>query len=175
MLQANAWLLRAAWWHLAVVMGLLLAPFFVLLFRVAGDHSWTAAVVMGIGVAVICAPALVFMTAKGIRDSMVAAERVPAHERAVVERAARRGPVPEDDGQRQAALRLVEDRLLTLQATRTRAVALPTVLALLAGVLAVTRSPWWWVAVAAAVALVVGVLLIPRRLRRRADLLRRRG
>jgi ElaB/YqjD/DUF883 family membrane-anchored ribosome-binding protein len=83
--------------------------------------------------------------------------------------------VPEDDGQRQAALRLVEDRLLTLQATRTRAAALPAVLALLTGVLAVTRSPWWWVAVAAAVALVPAVLLIPRRLQRRADLLRRGG
>ncbi len=101
--------------------------------------------------------------------------QVPAHERAIIERAARRGPVPEDDGQRQAALRLVEDRLLTLQATRTRAAALPAVLALLTGVLAVTRSPWWWVAVAAAVALVVAVLLMPRRLQRRADLLRRGG
>src|SRR5688500_6201409 len=124
----NAYLLRAPWWKLAIQMGLLVAPFFVLLFGLTGDRSWTAAVLMGVSVAVVCAPVLGFMTAHGIRDSMAAVEQVPEHERAVVERAARRGPVPEDDSQREAALRLVEDRLVTLRATRTRALTFPSIL-----------------------------------------------
>ncbi|SEL56151.1 hypothetical protein SAMN04515665_114123 [Blastococcus sp. DSM 46786] len=171
----NAWLLRAPWWQVGIVMGALLAPFSVLVFRLAGDRSWTAAVLMGVGVMVVCAPVLGFVTATTIRDSMAAVEEVPEHQRAAVERAARRGPVPEDDALREAALHLVEDRLLTIYATRTRALALPAVLALVTGFLAVAQSPWWWVGVAVAAALAVLVLVAPRRLERRAELLHGAG
>lgn len=171
----NAWLLRAPWWKLAIVTGLLLAPFFVLLLGLTGDRSWTAAVVTGVSVAVVCAPVLGYLTANGLRDSMVAAEQVPEHERATVERAARRGPVPDDEGQRKAALHLVEDRLLTLRATRTRALTFPAVLVLIAGFFAVAQSAWWWIGAAASLALVVLVLITPARLERRAELLRRNG
>ncbi|WP_147332123.1 hypothetical protein [Geodermatophilus marinus] len=69
----------------------------------------------------------------------------------------------------------MEDRLLTLRATRTRALVLPAVLVLVTGSLAVARSPWWWLAVAAGLALVVPVLVVPARLERRAALLRHSG
>ncbi|SFE16029.1 hypothetical protein SAMN05216574_102297 [Blastococcus tunisiensis] len=171
----NAWLLRAAWWKLSIVVGLLLAPFFVLLFRLIGDRSWTAAVVLAVGVTVICAPGLGYLTANEVRDSMAAAEEVPEHERALVERAARRGPVPDDEGQREAALHLVEDRLLALRATRTRALTFSAVLVLVTGFFAVAQSAWWWIAVAATLALVALVLTTPVRLERRVELLRRDG
>jgi hypothetical protein len=185
----NAWLLRAPWWKLAIVTGLLLAPFFVLLLGLTGDRSWTAAVVSGVSVAVVCAPVLGYLTANALRDSTAAAEQVPEHERATVERAARRGPVPGDEGQREArrgpvpgdegqreaALHLAEDRLLTLRATRTRALTFLAALVLISGFFAVARSTWWWIAVGATLALIVLVLITPARLERRAALLRRHG
>lgn len=171
----NAWLLRAPWWQVGIAMGVLLAPFAVLVFGLAGERSWTAAVLMGVGATAVCAPLLGFVTAHSVRDAMAAVEEVPEHRRAAVERAARRGPVPQDDALREAALHLVEDRLLTVRATRTRALTLPAVLALVAAFLAVARSPWWWLGVAVAAALVVLVLVAAARLERRAELLRRAG
>ncbi|MCZ2857664.1 hypothetical protein [Blastococcus sp. VKM Ac-2987] len=168
----DEWMLRAPWWKLAVAMGLLLAPFAVLLFRLTGDHSWPAAALMGVAGTVVCAPVLGFLTATTIQDSTAGAGQLPEHERAVVERAARRGPAPEDAGQREAALRLVEDRLLGLRATRTRALTSAAVLLVVSGFLAVARSPWWWLAAAACAALLVVVLAAPARLARRAELLR---
>ena len=49
----NAWLMRASWPKLSAVMGTLICPFFVVLFRLRGDESWTAAIVMGGVVALI--------------------------------------------------------------------------------------------------------------------------
>ena len=43
---------------------------------------------------------------------------------------------------------------------------------LVSGFLALARSPWWWIAVAAGLAMTVAVLVLPRRLDRRAELLR---
>ncbi|MGY2065265.1 hypothetical protein [Blastococcus sp. SYSU DS0619] len=168
----NEWMLRAPWWKLAVLMGVVLAPSAVLLFGLTGDRSWTTAVLMGVGVTLICAPVLGFMTATTIEDAMAGAGDVPEHERTLVERAARRGPVPEHAGQREAALRLVEDRLLGVRATRTRALTSGAVLLAVAVWLAVVASPWWWIAVAACAALVAVTLAIPARLTRRAELLR---
>jgi hypothetical protein len=90
----NAWLLRAPWWKLAILTGLLVAPFFVLLFGLTGDRSWTAAVRMGVSVAAVCAPVLGLITANGIRDSMAATGPLPEHDRALVERASRGDPYP---------------------------------------------------------------------------------
>ncbi|MGY1725227.1 hypothetical protein [Blastococcus sp. SYSU DS0533] len=112
-----------------------------------GETVCVAGVLMGVGIAVVCAPVLGFVTASTVRDSRAAVEELPEHQRAVVERAAPRGPVPEDDALREAAPHPVEDRLLTVRATRTRALALPAVVALVA----------------------------PARLERRAELLRRAG
>ncbi|MCW2534896.1 MAG: hypothetical protein JWQ26_595 [Modestobacter sp.] len=81
---------------------------------------------MGVGVALICAPALGYVTTQQIHDSRAASGPLPAEDRARVERVARRGPVPEDDALRQAALRVAEDRLVVLRQTRARALALPS-------------------------------------------------
>jgi hypothetical protein len=171
----NAWLLRAPWWRLAAVMGALIAPFFVLLFGLTGDRSWTAAVLMGLGVGVVCAPVLGYITANQIQDSMAASGSLSQSDRAVVERAARRGPVPEDDAVREAALRVVEDRLMVLRGTRVPARTTAAILLLVAVLLAVVQSPWWWIAAVFCVGLLVLVLVAPARLQRRAEMLRRGG
>lgn len=56
------------WWALSLVMGLLISPFFVLLFRLMGDRSWTDAAIMGVGVALVCAPVLGYVTTHRIHD-----------------------------------------------------------------------------------------------------------
>jgi MFS family permease len=169
----NAWLLRAPWWKLAFVMGALIAPFFVLMFGLTGDQSWTAALLMGLGVGVVCGPVLGYITASHVQDSMAASGSLSEGDRAVAERAARRGPVPEDDVVREAALGVVEDRLLVLRETRVQARVTAAILLVVAVLLAVTRSHWWWIAVVFCVGLVVLVLVAPVRLQRRAELLDR--
>lgn len=168
----NAWLLRASRWQLTVLMGLLVAPVLVLLFRSVGERSWPAALLMGIVSAVVCAPLLGLLTARGIRDSTPVLQGLPEVERARVELAARRGPVPADAEVRRAALHLVQVRRSAVRATRSRALACATALVLVSGFLALARSPWWWIAVAAGLAMTVAVLVLPRRLDRRAELLR---
>ena len=171
----NAWMVRAPWWKLAVVMGALIAPFFVLAFALIGDRGWPAAVLMGLGVAGVCGPVLGYVTATHIRDSMAAGGPLSDDDRAVVERAARRGPVPEDATTREAALRVVEDRLILLRGTQVRARVTGAVLLLGTVALAVTQSPWWWLAAAFWAALLVLAFAAPARLRQRAELLRRGG
>ncbi|WP_166533712.1 hypothetical protein [Blastococcus xanthinilyticus] len=168
----NAWMLRAPGWKLACVMTAVIAPFVVLAFALIGDRSWPAAVLMGLGTAVICGPVLGFLTANQLQDSMAAGGPLPDDDLAVVERAARRGPVPEDDATREAALRVAEDRLLVLRGTRTPARVAGGVLLLGAVLLAVTQSPWWWLAAAFWAALLVAGFAAPARLQRRAELLR---
>jgi hypothetical protein len=63
--------------------------------------------------------------------------------------------VPEDDALREAALRVVEDRLIVVRGTRVRARATATILLLVSVLLAVLQSPWWWIAVVLCVGLLV--------------------
>jgi hypothetical protein len=167
----NVWLLRASWWQLGVVMGALICPVFVLLFA-QGGRSWPVALLMGLGVAVVCGPIIGYVMAHEFRRSLAAAGPLSDDARIAVERATRGGPVPDDDDVRAAALRVVEDRLIVLRATRPRAVGLMATLALVTGFLAVTGPDWWWIAVGACLVMLVVVLAAPARLRRRAEVLR---
>ena len=168
----NAWLMRASWPKLSAFMGALIFPFFVLLFRLRGDESRTAAIIMGVGVVLICGPVIGYVTAHQMRASMAASGPLAENDRIAVERAARRGPVPKDGALREAALRVTENRLVTLRQTRARALTLVLVLVLVTGFFAIARSPWWWTSVVACAALLALVVVTPARLRRRADLLR---
>lgn len=128
--------------------------------------------IMGVGVALICGPALGYLTAQEMRKWMAASGPLTEDDRVLVERAARRGPVPEDGALREAALRVTEDRLIVLRQTRARALTFASVLVLVTGLFAITQSPWWWIAVVASGALLVLVVVSPARLRRRAAMLR---
>lgn len=168
----NAWLMRASWRKLSILMAVLVCPFFVLLFRLGAGESWPAALITGVGVAVVCGPVLGYLTAHEMQKSMAASGRLDEDDRDLVERATRRGPVPEDRALREAALRVTEDRLLVLRQTRAGALAFASVLVLVTGFFAIARSPWWWIAVVACAALLVLVVVGPARLKRRADMLR---
>ena len=168
----NAWLLRARWWQVAAVAFVVLAPLLVVLQRVLVHEPWTVAIVAGVAAAAGCAPVLAWISTRQLQDSMAAAGPLSEGDRVWVERAARRGPVPADPELRQAALRLAEDRLLTVRRTRTRALATTAVLTVVTGANAVLRSPWWWIAVGVCVGMLAIVLVAPSRVARRAALLR---
>jgi hypothetical protein len=168
----NAWLMRASWPRVSILMAVLICPFFVLLFRLGADESWPAALITGVGVAAVCGPVLGYLTAHQIQKSMAASGPMRENDRVLVERAARRGPVPEDGALREAALRVTEDRLIVLRQKRSGALGFASVLILVTGFFAIARSPWWWIAVAGCTALLVLVVVGPARLQRRADMLR---
>ncbi|MQA33005.1 hypothetical protein [Modestobacter roseus] len=166
----NAWLLRASLWQVSALMTLLLAPFFVGIFWGLRDFGAVGTLVTGVGAAAICGPVVGYLTWQQTRESLPAGESSPDEARA--ERAARRGPVPEDDDVRGDALRIVEHRLALLSASRGRALVSAAVLPLVATFLAVAQSPWWWIAVVVCLGTSTSVVLIPRHLERRAALLR---
>jgi hypothetical protein len=169
----NAWYLRAPWWKLSLVMGALLAPFFTVMFRLGRDMGWAAAVPTGLLTAAICGPILGYMAWKQAHESISGAGSLPEDHLARAERAARRGAVPQEDELRQAALGIVEHRLLMLHATRVRALVSTASLLVVAVLLAVSHSPWWWMGVGFGLALLAFVLWTPAHLERRAQLLRR--
>ena len=96
---------------------------------------------MGAGVAVIGGPALGYLTAHEMKKSMAASGPLTEDDRVLVERAARRGPVPVDSALREAALRVTDDRLIALRHTRARALAFASVLVLVSVFCAVAQSP----------------------------------
>ncbi len=120
----------------------------------------------------VCGPVLGYLTAHEMQKSVAAAGPLTEDDRVLVERAARRGPVPEDRALREAALLVTEDRLMVLRRTRARALTFASVLFLVTAFFAITQSPWWWIAVVACAALLVLVVVSPARLQQRADMLR---
>ena len=96
---------------------------------------------------------------------------MPPETYAGVDRATRRGPVPEDPEERTAAHRLLVYRLTRIRQTQTRSRVGQVVMAVVGAALALGSSPWWWLVVALAVVLLVASPLLVRRLERRAELL----
>ena len=125
---------------------------------------------MGVGVAVLCGPVLSHVVDREMRRTLAAGGPLTEDDRVLVERAARRGPVPTDDALREAALRVAEDRLVELRQTPSRGLAASVLLIVATGFLAVEQSPWWWIAVGACAAVLV--VVAPARVQQRADLLR---
>jgi hypothetical protein len=157
----NAWLLRAPWWKVSVVAGVLLAPFIIVAFRFISDMSWTAAVITGLIATAACGPMVGYMSSKQADESTSPAGPLPEEDRVRVERAARRGPVPAEDELREAALRIVEHRLFVLQVSRGSALGTTRVLLVGTVFLAVVHSPWWWLGLVAGLALLALVLVTP--------------
>lgn len=102
-----------------------------------------------------------------------AAAPVPVGRQAEVLRAAARGPVPGDEHVRAAARRVVTHRLSELRDAHGAAVVLLTTGTVLSLGLAVTKTPWLLLGAAVVGGLLVDqTVYLPRRLRRRAQLLR---
>lgn len=89
----------------------------------------------------------------------------------IIVRASNRGPVPTDSGTRAAALELARRRHTETIRTRRQSLVLFVVLLALTTGLAVTQSAWWSVGVALWLAALLMLVIVPRRQRRRIELL----
>ncbi|WP_324274874.1 hypothetical protein [Blastococcus brunescens] len=171
--SVNDWLTRAPRWQLGLVMGLccgLGTGFGIAV--IAGD-GWADAVpgLVGAGVGGFIVGATLLHGQ--IRRRTEAVAGLPAADRRAAERAFLRGPVPEDPETRAAAYALTQNALAEQRRRRVVGVVGSLVIVAMLVNLAVQASPWWWVGVAATLGLLVyGWFVLPRRLRRRADLLR---
>jgi len=101
----------------------------------------------------------------------VAAARAAGRRR--VARATRRGPVPDDPEVRSAAAAMTAYQLSVMERQRRWGPLFYMLMVVLAGALALTRSPWYWAAAAFFAFLLVLQVTMLGRLRRRAELLGR--
>lgn len=92
--------------------------------------------------------------------------------RRVAARGTLRGPIPQDPDVRAATARLVDHQLAEMRRRRTLSFVVFGMALALETWLALTRSPWWWLAAAFFAVMLVLLLSAPRRLQRRAELLR---
>ena len=165
----TAWLLSARWWQVGLVSAVPLGVVLALVERFARGDSWTEALALEVVAGLLRGGVAGALTTARLRED---ADGMPSETYARVERATRRGPVPESPEERAAAHDPVLSRPVVVRASRTPSAVLFSGLALLTAVGGVTRSPWWWVVTGVCVALVVvAVLVVPRRLERRAELL----
>jgi hypothetical protein len=168
----NEWLARASRWQLGLVMGLSCGLGTGLGIAVIAGNGWADAVpgMIGAGVGGFLVGATLLHGQVRRRTEAVAG--LPAADQRAAGRAFLRGPVPQDPETRAAAYALTQNALA--EHGRRRVVGVLGSLVVLAMLvnLAVRASPWWWLGVAATVGLLVhGWFFLPRRLRRRADLL----
>jgi hypothetical protein len=169
----NDWLARASRWQVGVFVGLLAGLGAAVLVGLVAGGGWrgalTGAVGAGFGGAILGATLLHGQVQRQVEAVGVLSTPV----RRAAGRASLWGPAPEDPETREAAAKLAEHALAERQRHRALGVvSSPVVTGMLVN-LAVRASPWWWIAVAANVALLVhGWFLLPRRLRRRIELLR---
>ena len=167
----NAWLLKAPWWALSLVLGLLVG-----LLRFGGamvlrdkdvPEAAISAVIGGVVFGLVMGPVMA-------RRNRRTREALGTDDPDVIRRAARaarRGPVPADPTLREGARRMAE--LQREQLVRQRRWAVPfSVLVIAAAVyLAIAVSPAGWVLAAVFAVLLAMLLALPRRLERRAELL----
>ena len=169
----NEWLARASRWQLGVIMGLSCGLIAGLLVGVVFGDGWSGALPAGIGTAV---GGLILGTTIVHGQLQRQAEAVGVLSGPVRRSAGRAslwGPVPEDPATRAAAYALTQHALAEQRRGRVFGVVNTLVVVAVLVVLAIQASPWWWIAVALGVGLpVFGGFVLPRRLRRRAELLR---
>ena len=171
----NRWLLRAPWWALALVNGVVIAPVLVLVARFGRGDPWPVALVGGVLGGAVCGAIVATVTRMQFhRRPLDAVGDVPDDVRTrVASRGTLFGPVPDDPHERAATLTLLEDQLARMREKRPVGVAMHLVLIGLCLWRALAGSPWWWAGVVVFAVLLGGILLVPRLGQRRAELLRR--
>ena len=169
----RAWLLRAPWWALSLVLGTSFALVRILLDRILDDESWTESAVTGVFGGLVFGLAVGPVMARLNRRSR---EELGTDDPDVVRRAARAarwGQVPEDPVEREQARRMA--LVMHEQALRQRpwllgVCALMVVAAVVLSVVA--GNAILLLLVAVPFGLVLGLhLLLTRRFERRAELL----
>jgi hypothetical protein len=169
----NEWLARASRGQLALFVGLLSALSAGVVVGLIFQRGWSGAgmvaVSAGIGGAILGSSMVYGL----IRREVEAVGVLSGSRRRAVARASLWGAVPEDPETRAVAAKLAEHALAERQRRRGLGVVSSLVVLAMVVNLAVRASPWWWIGVAGVVALTVhGLFFLPRRLRRRMELLR---
>lgn len=160
---------RASRWQIGLLFGLVCGLGAGLTLLGAGwTDALTAALATGLGGAVLGAT----LVHGQIRRQTESVGVLPPRVRRSAGRASLWGPVPEDPETRASALALARHSLAERERSRVLGVVSALVIAAMLVNLALRASPWWWVAVAAHVGLFAyAFLVLPRRLRRRIELL----
>lgn len=167
----RAWLLKAPWWALALVMGTYFGTFMALWTRFFQGAPWPVAlgagVLGGLFFGLVMGPFL----ARRNRRLREALGEAGVARRAQVVRAAWRGPMPEDPELREAARRVALDQREQTLGERRWAVPVLVLFAIGEAAAAVWLTPWFWLAVALFVGAAASAMIMPNRLARRAELL----
>ncbi|MGY1720184.1 hypothetical protein ACI8AG_14175 [Blastococcus sp. SYSU DS0552] len=168
----NEWLTRASRTQLGLIMGLFCGAGAAFGVAVLGGQGWSAAVPGAVGAAIGGGLVGATLMHGQLRRQAEAVGVLGGRARRAAGRASLRGPVPEDPETRAAAYALVEHALAERRRNRVPSVVGAVVLLAMTVYLAVQASPWWWVGVAVLAGLLAyGWFVLPRRLRRRAELL----
>jgi hypothetical protein len=169
----NEWMARASRWQLGVAFGLLCGLLTGLLWATLGGAGWTGFLSGAIGTGIAGGPVGATLLRAQVRGRTEAIGVHPPAVRRAAGRAALGGAVPDDPDTRAAAYAMTQQGLEDQQRHRLLGLLGSLVFLGLIVRLALTSSPWWWVGVAVVLAgLAYGQLVLPRRLRRRAELLR---
>lgn len=171
----NRWLIRAPWWALALINGVILAPFFMVIVHVGKHMPWSEALVSGVVTGAICGAILATFVRAQHRHQLDSVGDVSEELRTkVASRGTLRGPIPDDPAEREATRRLLEAQLERIRRRRPRGVLLNLVLISACVWKALVSSPWWWAAAALFVVLMfVGLVVTPHLGQRRIKQLSR--
>ena len=138
-----------------------------------GDPGRGGALAVGLGTGVGGALVGAFLVYGSVRRQADAVGVLSTPVRRAAGRASLWGPVPEDPETRAAAYALTQHALEERRRRPVIGVVSALILLAMTVNLAVQASPRWWIAVAIMIGLLVYAwFVLPRRLRRRADLLR---
>ncbi len=169
----NAWLERATRWQLGVSFGLLCGLGTGVLVASLGRDGWAGFLPAALGAGIAGGLFGATVLRAQVRRQVEAVGVLPAAARRAAGRASLGGAVPDDPDARAAAYALTQQALEEQGRHRLVGVLGSLVVLGLLVRLALWGSPWWWVGVAVVgPGVVYGRLLLPRRLRRRAELLR---
>jgi len=136
------------------------------------DSSWTETIISALVLGVAFGIPAAFWFDKQRRQTRAAQGDLPTDKLKSAHHAAERGPIPEDPEVRAAALRIATHHLQQLQqAARLVAIGWPVAFLIVIVIGSVTDSPWYLIFAVAPIFMLVAQLSLPRRARRRIELL----
>lgn len=167
----RTWLAEASRPTLSLLVGGYSGALIVLGLIVVREERWWVALLAGVVVGALAGVVVGPVLHRQYDPVRGAVGPLAAPTRRAALRAASRGPVPEDDDARAAALELVEHQLAEYRRQWWLTWTVLPFGVLLTTLLALTDSPWWWLAVAPTAAAAMTAATRPWLLAHRAVLL----